>query len=274
MSRTDFARDDPYDGAVTEAAQMSEPPLLESIAPRRLPDVIAEQIVEAIRKGALKPGDRLPTEQVLARQLGVGRTSVREGLQKLQTLGLIDVRKGRGAFVAERDQADATEVFARWTAEYRFAIEELLEVRIALESQAAGIAAVRAAGSQLDELDRLHRAHRLAGEQRDTREIVGTDERFHEAVFEASGNRLLTKMYHVLIPELTEFRQKSLALPWAPERSARGHAVIVDAIRKRDPAAARSAMIDHLWVLYGEVHETAARQGSAPLDLAPRDALG
>src|SRR5437870_4196356 len=109
-------------------------PFLTSIAQKRLPDIIAEQVVDGIRREALMPGDRLPTEQELARQLGVGRTSVREGLQKLQTLGIVEVRKGRGAFVADQTRDDARDAFARWTAEHAFAIEELIEVRMALEA--------------------------------------------------------------------------------------------------------------------------------------------
>ena len=255
-------------------ASDADRPFLHSVAQRRLPEVIAEQVVAAIREGALKPGDRLPTEQELARQLGVGRTSVREGLQKLQTLGIVDVRKGRGAFVAEHPAADATEAFGRWAAESGFRIEELLEVRMALESQAAGLAAVRATEREIAELERRNAAHREAGESRDAGEVVRTDERFHELLFAAGGNRLLTKLYDALIPEVTEFRQKSIALPWAPARSATGHAAIVEAVARRDAAAARGAMIDHLWVLYAEIAETAAGDGAEIVEPAPREALG
>lgn len=250
-------------------------PFLESIAQRRLPDVIAEQVVDGIRKGALKPGDRLPTEQELARRLGVGRTSVREGLQKLQTLGIVEVKKGRGAFVAERTKDDAGEAFARWTAEHAFAIEELIEVRLALEAQAAGLAAIRANEARIVEIERAYATHQAAGEADDLTEIVRSDERFHQAIFDASGNRMLATLYGELIPEVLEFRQKTLALPWAPKRSIKGHGEIVKAIRNRDPRAARVAMIDHLWVLYEEVHEAAAAQApGVAADLAPREAIG
>ncbi len=250
-----------------------EQPFLRSIAHRRLPDIIADQVVEGIRRDALMPGDRLPTEQELAHQLGVGRTSVREGLQKLQTLGIVEVRKGRGAFVANQTSADARDIFARWTAEHAFAIEELIEVRLALELQAAGLAAVRATEAQIAEIEKWQAQHSDAGN--DLAELVRSDELFHLAIFEASGNRMLAMLYGQLVAEVLEFRQKTLALPWAPKRSAEGHEKIVDAIRGRDPRAARTAMLDHLWVLYGEVQEAAASQdGGAVTDLAPREAIG
>jgi GntR family transcriptional repressor for pyruvate dehydrogenase complex len=249
-------------------------PFLESIPPRRLPDLIAQQVVSGIRTGALKPGDRLPTEQELARQLGVGRTSVREGLQKLQTLGIVEVRKGRGAFVAERTEGDATDVFTHWVAGNAFAIEELLEVRMALEAVAAGLAAIRASDAQIALIERESGSHRAAGETGDLAEIVRSDQRFHEALLEASGNRLLGRLYAGLIPEVSEFRQKTLALPLAPDRSAAAHDAIVEALRTHDPGAARRAMVDHLWVLYTEVHtEAEGQQPEMVAELAPREAI-
>jgi len=254
-------------------AHVREQPFLDSIAHRRLPDIIAEQVVEGIRREGLMPGDRLPTEQELARQLGVGRTSVREGLQKLQTLGIVEVRKGRGAFVASQTYDDASDTFARWTAEHAFAIEELIEVRLALEAQAAGLAAVRANDTQIADIEKLQAEHWAAGN--DLAKVVRSDELFHDAIFEATGNRMLATLYGELVAEVLEFRQKTLALPWAPKRSAEGHDKIVSAIRNRDPQAARKAMLDHLWVLYGEVHEAAAKQNAgAVADLAPREAIG
>ena len=86
---------------------------------------------------------------------------------------------------------------------------------------------------------------------------------------------MLATLYGVLIAELLEFREKTLALPGAPERSVRGHGEIVEAIRKRDPRAARLAMIEHLWVLYAEVHNAAVLRGHGTvMNLAPRDAMG
>lgn len=245
-----------------------------SIAQRRLPDVIAEQIVAAIRQGALKAGDRLPTEAELARRLGVGRTSVREGLQKLQTLGIVEVRKGRGAFVAQPPLADTNAVFAQWAAESGLRIEELLEVRIALEAQAAGLAAIRAKAHELDQLDQLNTTHREAGERGDLAATIDSDERFHETLFRISGNQLLSRLYDALIPEVTEFRRNSMTLAWAPTRSAHGHQRIIDALRQHNPTTARQATIDHIWVLYNEIADTATHTGHPTITPAPREALG
>ena len=127
--------------------------------PSASPDLIAERLTRAIREGALQPGDRLPTELELARDFGVGRTSVREGLQKLRAHGLIESRKGLGAFVAATLPPDPLADFERWTQSDPRAIEHLVEGRFALEALAAALAALRATDEELAEIEHHHLEH-------------------------------------------------------------------------------------------------------------------
>jgi GntR family transcriptional repressor for pyruvate dehydrogenase complex len=249
---------------------------LRSVATRGLPELIAEQIVEAIRATQLKPGDRLPPEAELARQLGAGRTSVREALQKLQTLGLVEVIRGRGAFVREPATDDAERAFAKWSRDHSVAIGDLIEARIAFESANAGLAAARATGAEIEAIASANLAHREAGRRGDLTAIVSSDQDFHEAIAAAAHNPLLGKIHAMLIPELTNFRQMTLAVPWVADRSANAHAAVVEALRAHDPVTARTAMTDHLWVLYQDV--AAAARASDPslgelAQMAPREAL-
>lgn len=242
------------------------------VSAERVSDLIAERLAGAIHDGTLSAGDRLPTEAELAREFKVGRTSVREALQKLRALGLVETRKGLGAFVTEPAAAsDPLADFARWTASDPAAIEQLVEARVALETLAAALAALRATDDEVAELEQLHTAHANAP---DAAALVATDQAFHAAIMAASRNRFVQGAYEVLIDELTDFRRKTLALPWAGDRSIRGHEAIVAAIRARTPAAARDAMAEHLWVLYTEIEEAAAAEGRPPgLPLLPRDAI-
>jgi GntR family transcriptional regulator, transcriptional repressor for pyruvate dehydrogenase complex len=245
--------------------------VLNPVSTERVSDVIAERLTSAIRDGTLQPGDRLPTEAELAREFQVGRTSVREGLQKLRAHGLIESRKGLGAFVTAPPSRDPLAEFARWTASDPAAIEQLVEARVALETLAAALAAVRATEAEISELERLNVEHRNAEE---TADLVATDQAFHAAIMAAARNRFVSGAYDVLIAELTAFREKKLAPPWASDRSVKGHAAIVRAIRGHEPRAAREAMAEHLWVLYAEIEETAAAEGRDPgLPLLPREAL-
>jgi GntR family transcriptional repressor for pyruvate dehydrogenase complex len=245
--------------------------VLNPVSTERVSDVIAERLTEAIRNGTLKPGDRLPTEAELAREFQVGRTSVREGLQKLRAHGLIESRKGLGAFVTDPPASDPLADFARWTASDPAAIEQLVEARVALETLAAALAALRATDTEIDNLDRLNIEH---GASETTEELVASDQAFHAALMAAARNRFVSGAYEVLIAELTDFRQKTLALPWASDRSVKGHDAILRALRAREPVLAREAMAEHLWVLYSEIEETAAAEGrDLGLPLLPREAI-
>src|SRR3954467_2231082 len=126
--------------------------VLTPVAPQRVSDLLPDRLPTAIRDGTLQPGDRLPTEAELAREFQVGRTSVREGLQKLRAHGLIESRKGLGAFVTDRPVSDPLADFAQWTASDPAAIEQLVEARVALETLAAALAALRATEAEIDRL--------------------------------------------------------------------------------------------------------------------------
>jgi len=227
----------------------------------RLSDVIAERLARLIGEGKLKPGNRLPTEQELARRFGVGRTSVREGLQKLRTLGLVEGRKGLGNYVAEGHVEDPLAQFARWTSGRTGAIGELLEARIALESLAAALSALRATDEDLEALRRHVAAHAEATELED---LVATDEAIHLAIVDASRNQFVRRCYRILLPEIIDFRRKTLAVPWSGPRSAEAHGAVIEAIVAGDPAAARLAMVDHLYVLYEEIYLAANQKGDPP----------
>src|SRR3954462_15940930 len=181
--------------------------VLNPVATERVSDVIAERLTTAIRDGTLKPGDRLPTEAELAREFQVGRTSVREGLQKLRAHGLIETRKGLGAFIAE-PRSDPMADFAAWTASDPAAIEQLVEARVGLETLAAALAALRATDAEIEALARRNEAHAAA---RGTPALVASDQAFHQALMAESRNRFVSVAYDGLIAELTEFRRNTLA---------------------------------------------------------------
>lgn len=220
---------------------------------RSVADEVTEQLLAQISAGQYGPGDRLPTEPELARQMGVGRTSVREGLGKLRMLGVVEVRRGLGTFVADEVTTDPRLGFIQWTAEHLYQIVDIFEVRISLETTGASLAAVRASHEDLALLDERAHAHVLAAASGDLEQLVETDQEFHSAMMACSGNEVLQKVYGILVPELIPYRRKSLALASAPSRSAADHLAIVDAIRCGQPAQAHSAALKHLSTLYEEI---------------------
>lgn len=219
---------------------------------RSAADDVAQAVVRAIKAGGYTLGDRLPTEPELARTLGVGRTSVREGISQLRMLGIVEVRRGLGTFVVA-EEGDAKLAFLQWTAEHHDQIIALFEVRMALEASAAALAAQRASEAQVQALQEAAADHHRAHLDEDLELLVTTDQSFHERLLLASENEVLPNVYGMLVPQLADYRRKSLALHGAPERSSGDHFAIVEAVRRRSPHDAREAALSHLASLYQEL---------------------
>ncbi|MFI0405706.1 FadR/GntR family transcriptional regulator [Actinomadura sp. 3N508] len=232
--------------------------MLEPLSRRPVPDVIAERLTVAIANGDLRPGEKLPNEPELARRLGVGRTSLRQALRQLQLMGVVKVVRGRGTYVCDPPEDNPTLRFLDWSARNQAEVGEILETRMALETTAAGLASVRADDAQIAELAKLSAAHDDARHTGDVDALVETDERFHHALLSISGNAYMTRVYEMLVPQLQEFRRRSLSLSGAPERSAGDHDAIVAAIAARDARESRRQVVRHLWTLYKEVRTLSA----------------
>ncbi|MEU6719058.1 FCD domain-containing protein [Nonomuraea sp. NPDC046802] len=245
----------------------------EPLARTPLPDVIAEQLLAEIDSGTLRPGDRLPSEPELARQLQVGRSSLREAIRKLHTLGVLDVVRGRGTFVRHRTEPEPTPQFVHWSATQGPAIAEVLEVRIGLELAASGLACVRATQADIDAVAARCREHEAARRKGDLDVLVHTDEQVHESLIRAARNDLLLQMYLALVPQMREFRAHTLALGHADERFDPHHRAMLAGLVKRDPAMVREAVVQHVGALYGEVKaagtvETGRQAAGQMLDYA------
>lgn len=226
---------------------------------------VARLILAEIRHGRYRPGDRLPTEPELARQLGVGRTSVREGIGQLRILGVIEVRRGVGTYVKSSEVSDAQLAFHEWSVANQYQIVDLFEVRMSLEGTAAALAAQRAHELEHEELLVRARAHLRAHFDGDTDALVETDQAFHVAMVSTAHNEVLSRIYANLVPQLVDYRRKSLALEGAAERSSHDHLRMVDAIKARDPGRARAVTLAHLSSLYRELMDATQAPGASDI---------
>ena len=143
---------------------------LNSYQPLR--EVVCETLRDAIRKGVLKPGERLMEIQ-LAEELGVSRTPVREAIRKLELEGYVIMMPRRGTYVANLSIRDVNEVF---------------EIRTTLDSLASGLAAERITDEELERLQHLLVAIGGYIEANDMDKIVETDMEFHDILYQASRN--------------------------------------------------------------------------------------
>lgn len=228
-------------------------------AGRPLPDIIAEKLRELVGSGHYKPGGRLDNESELARNMKVARSSVRTALQRLETLEVLEVRRGLGWYVRRTPPAVATR--AGLFEVGRYSPSDLFELRIGLEGLAASLAAVRASEGEIDDIRKWNTRHQEAGEDRDL--LLETDEGFHEAIVRASHNQMLIDSYGPIVARMRDWRYESFAARGVPLRSAREHGKVVRYLNNQDPGGARAAMNGHLQRLYDELPEI----GDEPLDL-------
>ena len=223
------------------------PPLRRSIERgKSLPDQIERALRREIARGALRPGARLPTEKELSAAYGVSRPVIREAVGRLKHDGLIVSRQGSGAFVTEGGAGNAfrLEVGALDDPE----LEHIIELLIAVEVAVAEAAALRRTPAQLARIERALQAidASIAG----GKDGVEEDMFFHRSVAEASGNPFFRELNDFLDARARKFirtaRINSARIVGMPRVVQAEHAAIHQAIRRRDPGAARRAAESHL----------------------------
>jgi GntR family transcriptional repressor for pyruvate dehydrogenase complex len=221
---------------------------LKPIERTKLSHTVMARIKALIASGEYPPGQRLPTEKELAEAFGVSRMSVREALSALAAAGLIEVRHGEGSFVRRVDVTHYLPPIAASLAGFPEAALQLLEVRSILEAGAAELAAQRADDTALQELEAAAMAYRSQVEAQETG--LEGDLRLHRAIANAAGNPVLTELMNRISDLIAQGMAYTLGQnagdPEQARQVADEHDDIVAAIRRRDPAAARAAMLRHL----------------------------
>ena len=211
----------------------------------RLYEQIVQQIEESVLNGSLKPGDQLPAERDLAQRLGVSRTAVREAVKTLREKGLVEAYSGRGTFVT-----DGTSQAARQSFDLMVKIGQqegsphLAELRLILEPGIAAMAAERAKDEDLTAMrDAVAVMERS---QKDPEAYIEADLDFHLALAEAVANPLILSLIDSIVGLLREQRIKIFNVEGGPQRGQFHHKRILEAMERRDPEMARSAMRAHL----------------------------
>lgn len=205
---------------------------------------IVEQIKDLITEGRIKPGDRLPPERELAELFKASRNSVRDAIRVLEQMGLIESRQGDGTYVRTLSPEELAEPLALCLLQSRTQMRELWEVRRVLEPALAESAAARITEEELDELEGILDAQR----QKVEAGFIGLEEdaAFHQGIAEAARNAVMLRVMDTLVDLLRQSRERSLQQRDRPLYSHAGHVRILATLRRRDPAAARAEMLQHL----------------------------
>ncbi|MFZ5943582.1 MAG: FadR/GntR family transcriptional regulator [Bacillota bacterium] len=211
---------------------------------------VVKRLKSSILEGKLKPGDKLPAERVLAEMLGISRTSLREALKLLSAEGLIEIKHGKGVFIAETDEPiNVIKKFSSKIFIETHTLMDFFEIRKVLETQASIWAAERCSDAQICQLEEIvTKAHSELTENTkiNVALLAEHDMKFHNYLAEVSGNAVLIRIMQNLIDLLNETRSQTISIPKRPYISLEEHLEIVGAIKKRDPERAGKAMYTHL----------------------------
>jgi GntR family transcriptional regulator, transcriptional repressor for pyruvate dehydrogenase complex len=220
---------------------------LDKIKRISLSDAVTDRIISQIQEGRYRAGDRLPTERELAEQLGVGRTSVREGLRFLEKLGVLEIRQGMGTVVRSLSLGEVFEHLVPVQTIIELPdrdVRDIMHVRRVLEAESAQLAAQHATDRQLGRLEEL--LHGMAASLEKPRDYLEMDLEFHVVVAEAASNPVLAQLVNLIRDIYTRYFEIVLRDPEMNKTSLGFHRRLYAALRDHDADAARQHILAHL----------------------------
>ncbi len=209
-----------------------------------LRDVVFNTLREAILKGELKPGERL-MEMHLATKLGVSRTPIREAIRMLEHEGLAVTIPRKGAQVAKMTEKD---------------LQDVLEVRDALDALAVVCACRRMTDAQFVELKEAMKAFEDATRTEDVRKIVETDEAFHDVIYASAENPKLVNIINSAREQMYRYRYEYVKNPSVYSQLIAEHKQIIEGFDKRDEEFLKGIMHVHLTNQINAVREVIREQ--------------
>lgn len=213
----------------------------------RLSEQVLVRLADLIRKGSLKPGDRLPAERGLAEKMKVSRATLREALRVMQLRGIIVSKQGAGSYIASGAPEDLA------LALDHLALQDIFELRLLIEPSIAALAALRASANDISKLGSILLKQEEQIEQK--KNIADSDTAFHAALAEATHNRALVEIGATLMRVIAPSRTKYLQTPVRARASLVSHRSLFEAVKARDSTCARSEMEQHIYsvgrALYG-----------------------
>ncbi|HWC21622.1 MAG TPA: FCD domain-containing protein [Flexivirga sp.] len=210
-------------------------------SPKRTSELVVERMEQLIRSGAWPVGERIPAEPELVRSFGVGRNTIREAVRALEHAGLLAPRRGDGTYVKSDNPFAA--VLGR--TEHR-ELFDLLQVRRALESEAAASAARSATVDATKQMRRLLEAAEKAFATGELEAYDRADIAFHAGVVNGCGNALLVQIYAGVVEAMHKSHAEVTRALHSTQVHPPGHRALVEAIEHRDPDAARAAVDAYL----------------------------
>jgi GntR family transcriptional repressor for pyruvate dehydrogenase complex len=223
-------------------------------APRRprLSTVVRDRLLADIQAGVWQPGDQLPTEPELEARFGVSRTPVREAMQSLRLMGIVDISPRRGTTLRSIPSAPIVEfAILAGTMDPQRSIADIIEFRLVVESATTSLCAERASARQLAGISAILNRNVEASTRHDPGLTQRIDVEFHAAIAAGAGNPVFQAAIRAVSDLLTNLRRVTGGtIPGASMAALAEHEEIYDAVLRRDGPGAKSAAERHITNTY------------------------
>jgi GntR family transcriptional repressor for pyruvate dehydrogenase complex len=219
---------------------------LKPVSRTTLSEQVALQLASEVAAKRWQPGDKLPSEAELCRAFNVGRSTLREALKSLAFVGIIRMRAGGGSYVAERPSKYVNRpLLARGVLSTEKDVTDLYEARLVLETELISLCVRRATRQDLAILEDLVSKMNAAKDE-DRGKFQQLDLDFHLSIAASSKNEVLAELLGHIRGALQELIRKSLLPPNGMNQACKHHEKILQALKQRNPTAARKAIRAHL----------------------------
>ena len=214
---------------------------------------VFETLYEMIAGGEFQRGQKLPSQEELARQFGVSRNTLREAMNKLYAMGLLSSHQGVGTVVESPNPENYLSTLSDRFLLDSLSVREFIEARICIERTAVRLAVARAGEHDIAHLEEILDSQQRAFENDDAEEFTRQDAAFHMGLTQLSGNRVLMKFLQTIQDMLHRFIGEVAQLPGAVTDAMHFHARVTEAIAAKDADRAEREMVSHLFDVVGRI---------------------
>lgn len=211
----------------------------------KLSERAADRLYEMILdEGRYTPGSKLPNELELSQALAVSRTTLREAISFLAAQGVLEIRRGKGTFVAESLPTEGLDLTALAGVRSRVRAKDLFEMRLIFEPATVALACQRASDEELRLIEK--KARRVEETAVQGGDWPLADQEFHWAIIKASHNEYMRRLYPIINSAVNEILQISQNRQQMQDIALRDNRLILEFLLRRDEAGARYAMSIHM----------------------------
>jgi len=239
-------------------------PIQKSSAAGKVFDILYDMIAT----GQFQPGQKLPSQDELAKQLGVSRNTLREAINKLSAMGLLSSHQGIGTVVESPHPAGYLSTLSGQFLLDPLSVREFIEARICIERTAVRLAVARAGDDDIRRLHAIIEGQQLALKKGDSDEFTKKDAEFHMELAEVSGNRVLMKFLQTIHDRWHRFIEEVAQLPGAVQDALHFHLQVTKALAAKDADKAEQELVSHLFDVVRRI------ESNLHIDLNPKTMYG